>query len=287
MHSFVSTKEESLVKLNLKGIIVLVILLIIEGYTIATQWVSVLTGATIPLTGLSATITYVSLWLVWPIVGGIVMAIIIPRILGPIFLKIKGGIWRDYENAYVDLPPPALTQSRIFKRALYIGLLTMGILSVLVYIIPPGLLLTSGSEVTIYNMASISSIAGFVVPISIAMWSASWSYHDASLVHYKIPEDGKDELYEIEPIHLRYDSFLKGYAGLSSIIFIINLIAVQFTMEGQAMAILVLYVFMHMSLLTLPAIYVHSRMNHTWLRKNLPKARRFTKSDVRILENEE
>ncbi|MBE0526312.1 MAG: hypothetical protein IH631_05175 [Candidatus Thorarchaeota archaeon] len=214
------------------------------------------------------------------------MALVIPRILGPLFIKIKGGIWRDYDNAYVDLPQPELTPARIFRRALYIGLLTMGILSILIYIVPPRLLLPAvGSDESIYNMAFVSSIAGFVVPISIAMWSVSWSYHDASLVHYRIPEDGKDELYEIEPIHLRYDSFLKGYAGLSSIIFIINLIAVQLSTEGQLMALLVLYVFMHMSLLTLPSIYVHSRMNHMWLRKNLPKARRFTKSDVRILES--
>jgi hypothetical protein len=284
MYSF-GRSEERLVKISFKGIIILVILLIIEGYTIATQWMGVLSGAIVPLTGLSAAITYITLWLVWPVIGGMIMAIIIPRILGPIFLKIKGGIWRDYENAYVDLPPPELTASRIFRRALYIGLLTMGILSILIYVIPPGLLLTSSFDVSIYNMAFVASIAGFVVPISIAMWSASWSYHDASLVHYRIPDNGIDALYEIEPIHLRYDSFLKGYAGLSSIIFIINLIVVQLATDGQLMALLVLYVFMHMSLLTVPAIYVHSRMNHMWLRKNLPKARRFTKSDVRILED--
>jgi len=274
-----------LLKLNLRGVTFLLLLLIIEGYTIVTQWLTPLSWGIIPITGLSAAITYLILWLVWPVVGGLIMIFIVPRILGPIFLRIKGGIWRDYENAYVDLPRPELTPIRIFKRALYIGLLTMGILSVLIYNVPPGLLLPAlGADESIFNMAFVSSIAGFVVPLSTAMWSVSWSYHDASLVHYKIPDDDKNELYEIEPIHLRYDSFLKGYAGLSSIIFIINLIAVQLTTEGQLMALLVLYVFMQMSLLTLPSIYVHSRMNPMWLRKNLPKARRFTKSDVRILE---
>jgi hypothetical protein len=272
-------------KVDLKGIFVLVLLLIIEAVTIATLWLPSLTSAIIPLTGQSAAITYLTLWLIWPVIGGIIMVAIIPRILGPLFLRIKGGIWRDYENAYVDLSPE-LTQGRMFKRAIYIGLLTMGILSLLIYIIPPALLIPLSMEDTIFNMAFVSCIAGFMVPFSIAMWSASWSYHDASLVHYKIPDEDKDELYEVEPIHLRYDSFLKGYAGLSSIIFIVNLMAMQISGgEGQLMAIVVLYVFMHMSLLTLPAIYVHSRMNHTWLRKNLPRARRFTKSDVRILED--
>ncbi|MHA1135978.1 MAG: hypothetical protein ACTSSE_05770 [Candidatus Thorarchaeota archaeon] len=197
-------------KLNLKGIIILVIMLIIEALTIATVWLEALIMQPIPLTGLSAAVTYIALWLVWPIVGGILMAAIIPRILGPLFLRIKGWIWRNYENAYVDLPPMELTQSRIFKRALYITLLTMGILSILIYIIPPELLLPATMTAEIFNMASVASISGFLIPITIAMWSASWSYHDASLVHYKLPDYDKKELYEVEPVHLRYDSFLKG-----------------------------------------------------------------------------
>ncbi|MGY5858576.1 MAG: hypothetical protein RTU63_04340 [Candidatus Thorarchaeota archaeon] len=274
-------------KLNFKGIIFLVILLIIEVIAIASLWLPTLSGATIPLTGLSAAITYITFWLVWPIIGGIVMVLIIPRILGPIFLRLKGWIWRDYENAYVDLPSPELTQTRLFKRALYVTLLTMGVLSILIYIIPPELLLPSAMTPEIFNMAFVSTIAGFLIPIAIAMWSASWSYHDASLVHYKIPDYDKNELYEVEPVHLRYDSFLKGYAGLSSIIFLLTLFLANLVDESQLMAVTVLYVFMHMSLLTIPAIYVHSRLNHNWLRKNLPKARRFTKADVRILENED
>ena len=116
------------------------------------------------------------------------------------------------------------------------------------------------------------------------MWSVSWSYHDASIVHYKIPEIEKNELYEIEPVYLRYDTLLKGYAGLSSILFIFNLLLYQLAYQDALMVVLVLYVFLHMTLLSLPSLYVHSRMNHLWLRKNLPKARRLSKSDIRILE---
>ncbi|MFW9843667.1 MAG: hypothetical protein ACFFEV_03750, partial [Candidatus Thorarchaeota archaeon] len=239
-------------KLNIKGAVFLVILLVIEIYTFVTLWLPSLTPATIPLTGLSAAITYITLWLIWPIIGGMIMAVIIPRILGPVFLRIKGLIWRDYENAYVDMGQLELTQRRVFKRALYITLLTMGIVSVLIYVIPPTILLPTSMTPEIWNMAYISSIAGFFIPISIAMWSASWSYHDASLVHYKIPDYDKNELYEVEPIHLRYDSFLKGYAGLSSIIFLITLFLVNLSDESQLMAVVVLYVFMHMSLLTIP-----------------------------------
>ncbi|MBY8996562.1 MAG: hypothetical protein KGD60_02435 [Candidatus Thorarchaeota archaeon] len=274
--------------LNRRGIIFLVILLVIEAYVIMTQWVQPLSWGIVPITGLNGAITYIFLWLLWPIFGGIIFVLVMPRILGPLFLRMKGAVWSDYVNAYVDLPRPTLKLTRVIRRAIYLGLLTMGIVSILIYIIPPTLLLPPGAvqpPITVFHMASIASIAGLVVPISIALWSSGWSYRDASLVHYKIPDDGVDELYEIEPIHLRFDSFLKGYAGFSSILFIINLVIVQFTTEDFTMALLVLYVFMHVSLLTLPAIYVHSRMNHMWLRKNLPKARRFTKSDVQILED--
>ena len=87
MHT--SATEESSMKINLKGIFVLVLLLILEVFTIVMLWIPSLTGAIIPLTRLSAAITYLALWLIWPIIGGMIMAAIIPRILGPIFLKIK------------------------------------------------------------------------------------------------------------------------------------------------------------------------------------------------------
>ena len=274
-------------KLKLSGIVFIIILLALEVYVIMTEWIVPLSWGTVPLTRLPASWTYITLWMVWPLIGGIIMVIIMPRILGPLFLKIKGVVWRDYKNAYVDLPHPKLTQKRILRRALYLSLLTMGVVSLLIYIIPYELLLPPGPEVSTANefhMASVASLAGLVVPLSVALWSASWSFREASLVHYKIPDDGTDELYEVEPIHMRYDSFLKGYAGFSSLLFLINLTVFYLATRELVLAGLVLYVFMHISLLTLPAVYLHSRMNHMWLRKNLPKAKRFTKSSVQILE---
>ncbi len=275
-------------KLTRSGVIFLFILLVIEVYTIMTQWITPLSWGTVPLTRLNGAITYLLFWLVWPIVGGIFFALLVPRILAPLCLWIRDAVCSAYKYAYVDLPSPTLKQSRILRRAVYLGLLTMGIVSILIYILPPTLFLPAGEvdplEISGFHMASIASIAGLVVPISVALWSTGWSYRDASLVHYKIPNNGIADLYEIEPIYLRFDSFLKGYAGFSSILFIINLVIMQFTTQDFVMALLVVYVFMHISLLSLPAIYAHSRVNHMWLRKNLPKARRFTKSDVRILE---
>lgn len=273
-------------KLKLSGIVFILVLVVVEVYIMITQWAEPLSWGVVPLTGMNGGITYFTFWLIWPLLGGMIMVLIMPRILGPLFLKIKGAVWRDYKNAYVDLPHPKLTQKRVLRRSLYLSLLTMGIVSVLIYIIPYELLIPAGvaSGANEFHLTSVASIAGLFMPIAIALWSASWSFREASLVHYKIPDDSTDELYEVEPIYLRYDSFLKGYAGFSSLLFLINLTVLYLATREIMMAILVIYVFMHIALLTLPALYIHSRMNHMWLRKGLPKAKRFTTSSVQILE---
>ncbi len=273
-------------KLKRSGIIIIVLMLIFEALIIQSTWIDPLTWGVVPFTGMRAAVTYILLWLVWPVVGGMILAAIMPRILGPVFMKLKGVVWRDYENAYVDIQP-SVTQGRALRRALYLGLLTMGVVSLLIYILPPSFFIPPGDvsePIPIFHLASVSTIAGLVVPIAIAMWSVSWSFHDASIVHYKIPEIEKNELFEIEPVYLRYDTLLKGYAGLSSILFIVNLLLYQLSYQDPLMIVLVLYVFLHMTLLSLPSLFVHSRMNHLWLRKNLPKARRLTKEDIQILE---
>ena len=109
-----------------------------------TQWAEPLSWGVVPLTGMNGGITYFTFWLIWPLLGGMIMVLIMPRILGPLFLKIKGAVWRDYKNAYVDLPHPKLTQKRVLRRSLYLSLLTMGIVSVLIYIIPYELLIPAG-----------------------------------------------------------------------------------------------------------------------------------------------
>jgi hypothetical protein len=46
---------------------------------------------------------------------------------------------------------------------------------------------------------------------------------DSGLVHYDLPEES-DRIYEVEPIFRRYISYLKGYAGFSSIIFLVSIV---------------------------------------------------------------
>jgi len=214
------------------------------------------------------------------------LVLFMPRILGPLFLKMKNITWPDYTNAYIDLPHPELTSRRILGRSVYMGLLVMGLVSVLIYIVPYELLIPVGAveDASPLHLTSVASIAGLVGPFAMALWSVSWSFREASLVHYKIPDMGTDELYEIEPIHMRYDTLLKGYAGFSSILFIINLTLVYLATREIEMAFMVLYVFMHICLLTIPAIIVHSKLNHMWLRRGLSKVRRITKNDVQELE---
>ena len=63
---------------------------------------------------------------------------------------------------------------------------------------------------------------GFVFPLAVGLWAVSWAMEDAGLMHYAFKSEDN---YEIEPIHIRYTSYLKGYAGISALMFVI-----QFTM---------------------------------------------------------
>ncbi|HEY0090697.1 MAG TPA: hypothetical protein VGB37_17740 [Candidatus Lokiarchaeia archaeon] len=50
-------------------------------------------------------------------------------------------------------------------------------------------------------------------------------------MHYKLPE-GKDKmLYEIEPVHLKYMNIIKGYAGISAVVYFIAFITFYLTHE--------------------------------------------------------
>ncbi|MFX1370121.1 MAG: hypothetical protein ACFFAY_16140, partial [Promethearchaeota archaeon] len=209
----------------------LIMMIFIEAYVIGRYWLSVFGSQDVPITGLPATLNYIILWLAWPLIGGVIATTVFPRILAPVYLRLKGGLWRTYKNAYLELDPPPLTPMRLAKQFILMALLTMGLTSVVVsYINPqpffvPSLynqVIAAGLNPSIH-LVFVASVAGIVVPISVGLWSVSWSLRNASLVHHKFPEPSSGELYEVEPIHLKYESLLKGYAGFSSLLFIMVL----------------------------------------------------------------
>jgi hypothetical protein len=264
----------------------------IEVYVISNYWLSVFSTQNVPITGLPATFNYIILWAVWPLLGGTIAATVFPRIFAPVYLRLKGGLWRTYKNAYLELDPPPLTPKRLAKQFILMALLTMGLTSVLVsYINPqpfftPALynqVISDGLNPRIH-LVFVASVAGIVVPISAGLWSVSWSLRNASLVHHKFPDPSSGELYEVEPIHLKYESLLKGYAGFSSLLFIVVLFFSLATAENLESGFLVIYVVMHVTLIVMPAVFIHNRLDSLWLRKGLPKARWLNEGDMQVLE---
>ncbi|MFX1574167.1 MAG: hypothetical protein ACFFB0_15595 [Promethearchaeota archaeon] len=41
-------------------------------------------------------------------------------------------------------------------------------------------------------------------------------------MHYKIPKETEREIFKVEPSHLKHNRIIRGYGGISSIIFFIT-----------------------------------------------------------------
>ncbi|MGY5852415.1 MAG: hypothetical protein RTU92_02485 [Candidatus Thorarchaeota archaeon] len=274
--------RRSIVLLALLPVIGLVISLVYAfGFS---DWANVT-----PLFGLPAPYRFLLVAFAIPMVGSIVAAILIPRIVAPLFLRIKGKIMPGYKNAYISITSRPLQLRRWLGRALLTALLILGLISILVNVIDPLLFMnieqyTMFSDLMGFPQLSPSvtlSLAGFVAPIAFGLWAASWAMEDAGLMHYNLPESGDEHLYEIEPVYRRYSSYLKGYAGLASLIFIswtlyllsispLNFQAVIFTLLMPVFSILQ----------TIPGYFVYSRLNTSFLTSNLSEINRVVKADL-------
>lgn len=160
----------------------------------------------------------------------IIAVFIFPRIFAKGFLLIKSKFLYRYKNAYIESKADAFQKRKVIMRSIYLFLLMLGLLS---FILPwmedyAGVFMESpeyyeGIGVpVIYVLSLLMPMVFFLLPIVVGLWSISWAMEDAGLMHYKFDERPGRELYEIEPIHIKYTSFLKGYAGISSIFFLIN-----------------------------------------------------------------
>jgi len=120
------------------------------------------------------------------------------------------------------------------------------------------------------------AIVGLVLPIVIGLWSIGWMLEDSGLIHYSLKKRS-DQLFEIEPIHLRFNSYLKGYSGISAIIFLITLIVYFSGFPGRTSDAITLGFTPAIAILnSIPAyiIYGLSINKFNNLRKGLPEARK-------------
>lgn len=161
----------------------------------------------------------------------IIAVFIFPRIFAKTFLAIKSKFLYRYKNAYIESRTDAFQKRKVIMRSIYLFLLMLGLLSFILPLVEgyAGLFMENPEYYSeelgvpvIYVVTLLMSMVFFLLPIVVGLWSISWAMEDAGLMHYKFDERPGRELYEIEPIHIKYTSFLKGYAGISSIFFLIN-----------------------------------------------------------------
>ena len=281
--------------MNLKKKSLLEIILIVF-ITILSMSMTVLADETdsqiVPLFGLDTGTHRLLFWILFPAIGSIITALLFPRIFAPIFLKAKKKIYFRYEDVYVDGESAALTKRMFLFRSIYILLLTMGIMAFIIPLIDVTKLLseadmagyTAEGIIPMYSMSSIAGVIGFILPVVVGLWSIGWAMEDAGLMHHRLDDKRPGKLFEIEPIHLKYNSYLKGYAGITAILFIVQ-ISFYFLSIGESRisdAILAYIVPLMSIFLSIPAYVIYAKVmgNNSYLRKDLKAIKKLTKEDL-------
>ncbi len=232
----------------------------------------------IPISGLSASLHMLIFVMIWPIFGSTLLVVVTPRILAPVYLKLKEKIMPNFKNGQIEYESNPQALKKWFTRALIIGLLVLGIQAALFSFIPYDAFL-SPEDFVDYTEASVdirfilgvsTAVVGLLTPIAVAILSVGWSLEDAGLVHFDIPKDSK-RIYEIEPIFRRYNSYVKGYAGLSALLFLFAIVVYFAFVPGRLIdAIVTLILPLTTILSTSLAYYVYVKTNTSFLRGKYP-----------------
>ena len=185
----------------------------------------------VPLTGLTTT-AHLLILNAWAMIGSIIMIFIMPLVLIPVFLLMKKIIWSKYTDAYMDTGED-INLKKFTKRIIYIFLLTMGLSATIAAMIDLGPFVSDAHKehwigelgfVLEYIPHAFVGLAFMIFPVVIGIWSVGWAFEDIGLMHYKLPNENEKMLYEIEPIHLKFNGIIKGYAGISAIVYFISMI---------------------------------------------------------------
>jgi len=197
---------------------------------------------TVPLFNVSGYM-HITLLLMWMWIGSLVCLIIFPILITPLFLLMKRVIWNKYTDAYVDVDQDSIDLKKFVKRTIYIFLLMLGISSAIIGAFNLDLFISDDAKYHWVDVIGISleytpftflGVVLIIFPFVIGIWSVGWVLEDVGLMHYKLPKEGEIKVYEIEPIHLKYNSLVKGYAGIAAILYFYGLI-VHYISRGIGM----------------------------------------------------
>lgn len=221
---------------NKRNILIVIILFLI---TINSNLISIFVSSPavliqiVPLFGMPYYLHVIVFYIIWPSFLSIIFAIIFPLIIVPLFTMIKRKVWFRFQDSYVNRGKLTFNFKIFFKRGIYISLLIIGIIITISDLIDPSLFLTpyaigesNYSENLLFAPDLINGLTFLILPFVVGVWAVGWAMEDAGLMHYKFPKENEKILFEIEPVHLKYNGLVKGYAGVTSVIFLITAISV-------------------------------------------------------------
>ncbi|TFF91423.1 hypothetical protein EU545_04110, partial [Candidatus Thorarchaeota archaeon] len=231
-----------------------------------------------PLFGLPNQYHFLLITYLIPVLGSIITAVVFPRVLAPLFLSLKGTVMRGYSNAQIEVSHRRLRLKRWLSRAVLTSLLILGFITAIVNIIEPNLFMSPGEYNDFlvetgfpqYAPPVMISLSGFIAPIAFGLWAVSWVLEDSGIIHYDLPSAGANEYYEVEPVYRRYAGYLKGYSGLSSILFI-GSVFLLFLQSGGMLesAAFTLLIPLFSVIQTIPGYLVYSQIGTSFLTRGL------------------
>ncbi len=255
----------------------------------------------VPLFGLTFQTHLIIFSFLWPILISIVCIIVFPLIFVPVIMKLKNKAWRKYENGFLDLGKLTFDPRKFLKRAIYLILLTMGVNAVILSLglFDPSVLLPGEiyadtdvkirayREYPLYYQDVFVGFASLIFPFMVGIWSIGWALEDAGLMHYKLPSEGEKFLYEIEPVHLKYNSLVKGYGGISAILYLITALIFYITINDPSTgALVIMNGAVQLVGLVLPAYLIHlilaEKIYKKKYRKGMEEVKMITKDDYVI-----
>ncbi len=249
---------------------------------------------TVPLFNLPVAVHMRIFFIIWPLLGSLIAVIVFPRIFAPIYMKSKKLMLPKYENGYIETKKVDFNLKKFFWRGLYCYLLSLGLMIALKEFLNLDLFASENQKITNeslnlpieYTYNGYFQIIFLFFPIAAGLLSIGWAIEDAGVIHYNLPDTNTDELFEIEPVHLRYNSIIKGYAGLSSIFYFTSVIWYIFVIrtdlimsgDGWQFFFYPLSIIMF-PLMMYPAYKLYLFIGKDFLRKKLPKRKSITKQE--------
>ena len=234
------------------------------------------------------------MYIIWPSLGSMLFVILFPFLGIPIFLRTKRVIYSKYENGFINTSKKTFSLKTFLFRSFNVFLLCIGFNAALIGsgIIDQSLLVNNvqliylqshGIEVQ-YSTDGFLGFTSALLPIAVGLLSIGWKFKDAGIIHFKLPEENMNELFEIEPIHYRYEGYIKGFAGISAILYYIDAIIYYVfyhpTYENFLPDLIFLSIFGFLFIIsTIPAHLIYQKIGNKHFRKHLKAYKPITRSE--------